>query len=444
MTHSMVFFTKIDDRAKVKGSRDPLGIEPIWSAFGREVVGNLTTVTTSLRGFTTLVLGMYFVDRLVERGRVSEGARLSLFLRAEQLAAYSRHAAGQEGLRGELRGIERVKDRLASGGSVKISADPAHQILSDQRTYGLWGLYSQAARKSGIFDTYAQKLTPDATDFVELFHAGKLRGFRKEIEDLIGKKEAATFDPYNKHRACAATLARQLAPKVEQEERDYYMKTLVEGGEGMPPVVRARQSELWETMAEVYDSKRVPWNSWFGMKDLRELEHRAEKAGRGALAERLSYIRDVEPLLGAVARLFGYLMRCGGRSVKAVAKDVEDTWGKGLVHLEPEALPRGAIMIFDHAASDKARGRIVDAGSAMQAGKYSDAIRLVLEQNEAVMNARGGAAPWVKIDRGKLDVRFRGDDWPSLPSRSEMPDLWTNSYFLNSLKAIGRSVVGRA
>ncbi|MRG96871.1 hypothetical protein [Polyangium spumosum] len=440
----MVFFTKIDDRAKVKGSRDPLGFEPIWSAFGREVVGNLTTVTTSLRGFTTLILGMYFVDRLVERGKVSEGARLALFLRAEQLAAYSRHAAGQEGLRGELRGIERVKGRLASGGSVKISADPAHQILSDQRTYGLWGLYSQAARKSGIFDAHVQRLTPSAYQFVESFHASRLRGFERAIDDLIGKKEAAIFDPYNKHKACAAALARQLVPRVEGEELDYYLNTLVRGGEGMAPSVRARQRELWETMVEVYDSKRVPWETWFVMKDLDELLLRAEKEGRGALAERLSYIRHVEPLLGAVARLFGYLMRCGSRSVKDVARDVEETWGKGLVHLEPDALPRGAIVLFDHAASDNTRKRILDAGLAMQRGKYGDAIRLVLEQNEAVMRARGGAAPWVKIDRGKLDVRFRGDDGPPLPSRKELPHLWTNSYFMNSLKAIGRTVVGRA
>ncbi|MCA9647328.1 MAG: hypothetical protein KC492_41850, partial [Myxococcales bacterium] len=60
----MHFLTEIDPRAAVTGSRDPLGLQPIWSALGRELVGNLTTVTTSVRGFTTLMLGLYFVDEV--------------------------------------------------------------------------------------------------------------------------------------------------------------------------------------------------------------------------------------------------------------------------------------------------------------------------------------------------------------------------------------------
>jgi hypothetical protein len=52
----MPFLTDLDERAEVKGSKDPLGLVPIWSKFGREVVGNLTTVTGSVRNFTTLLV----------------------------------------------------------------------------------------------------------------------------------------------------------------------------------------------------------------------------------------------------------------------------------------------------------------------------------------------------------------------------------------------------
>jgi hypothetical protein len=48
------FLTLEDPNAKIKGSRDPLGVQPIWSAFGRHVVTNLTTQSTSVRGFTVL------------------------------------------------------------------------------------------------------------------------------------------------------------------------------------------------------------------------------------------------------------------------------------------------------------------------------------------------------------------------------------------------------
>jgi hypothetical protein len=38
------FFTAIDPDARIKGSRDPLGFEALWTTLGREIIGNLTTV----------------------------------------------------------------------------------------------------------------------------------------------------------------------------------------------------------------------------------------------------------------------------------------------------------------------------------------------------------------------------------------------------------------
>jgi hypothetical protein len=59
------FLTDLDSRAAVKGSRDPQGIQQIWTRLGRHVIGNLTTVSDSVRDFTTLLLGYYFAARLV-------------------------------------------------------------------------------------------------------------------------------------------------------------------------------------------------------------------------------------------------------------------------------------------------------------------------------------------------------------------------------------------
>ena len=45
-----MFLTLEDPNAKIKGSRDPLGAQPIWASFGRHVVTNLTMQTNSARG----------------------------------------------------------------------------------------------------------------------------------------------------------------------------------------------------------------------------------------------------------------------------------------------------------------------------------------------------------------------------------------------------------
>src|SRR3954465_8035498 len=98
------FLTEIDPQAAVKGSRDPLGVQPIWSRMGRHVVGNLTTVTTSLRSFTTLILGYYFAERIADEEQ-GDGD-LAAFLRWEQLAAYARGTVNDDW---EFLGMRRVK-----------------------------------------------------------------------------------------------------------------------------------------------------------------------------------------------------------------------------------------------------------------------------------------------------------------------------------------------
>lgn len=61
----MAFLSLMDDRAKPKGSRDPLGFELVWSYFGRKVIGNLTTITSSMDNFAVALLGFYWANQLV-------------------------------------------------------------------------------------------------------------------------------------------------------------------------------------------------------------------------------------------------------------------------------------------------------------------------------------------------------------------------------------------
>ena len=106
-TDSIPFLTLEDPNAKIKGSRDPLGMVPIWSAFGRHVVTNVTSVSTSVRGFTILLLGRYFSGRLIEEGTAPREEALNIVLRMEQIGSYARHVGHK--VEGDIRGIERVK-----------------------------------------------------------------------------------------------------------------------------------------------------------------------------------------------------------------------------------------------------------------------------------------------------------------------------------------------
>src|SRR6056297_2295239 len=156
------FLTDLDSRAAVKGSRDPLGVQQIWTRMGRHVVGNLTTVSNSVRDFSTLLLGYYFAERLCDD--LGPDSELSTFLKWEQLAAYSRGVMNKDF---SFRGSGRVKRNLNDGGKVLLSDQRSHQILANQKIYGLWGLYTMPARASGLVDGNPTRLTPPAMEFVE-------------------------------------------------------------------------------------------------------------------------------------------------------------------------------------------------------------------------------------------------------------------------------------
>lgn len=111
-----MLLTDIDSRAAIRGSRDPLGFVPVWGSFGRRVVGNLTTVTGSVRGFTTTLLSYHFARAVQEREGGKGEATLGLFLKFEQLAAYWYYARGDKE---RFRGLSGSRKSLGVGTSLR-------------------------------------------------------------------------------------------------------------------------------------------------------------------------------------------------------------------------------------------------------------------------------------------------------------------------------------
>ena len=130
---SIPFFTELDSRAAIKGSRDPLGVQAIWTRMGRHVVGNLTTVSTSVRDFTVTMLGYYFAERVAEESGCSDD--LNVFLRWEQLAAYARGGGNNDWV---FRGTERAKKNWNASDRIRLGA--GLWLLHTQRSENLWAL----------------------------------------------------------------------------------------------------------------------------------------------------------------------------------------------------------------------------------------------------------------------------------------------------------------
>jgi hypothetical protein len=422
------FLTEIDTRAAIHGSRDALSLIPIWASFGRLVVGNVTTASTSLRGFTTLLLGYYFAERVVEHTATDQRV-LDVFLKFEQLVNYSRAFVNRDA---DFRGSERVQKRLSVSSRVLLSADQRHQILGDQRTYGLWGLYSVASRTSGLLEADRPALTPVATAFVEREYVARMTRPGSKGDEVIVRllaPKTKELDLATGAKDIAHILASLHSTRVTAAERAFYQESLVDGGREQSSAGSQPQ------LAKLLDRLTNPE---FGFADLRRLERQAQKDGLDVLGDRLASIGRLERVIVPAANLFGFLLRCDGRAIREVAADIGASWTGGLKGLERGVVDAVVEEVGRISNVPEIAGHLGQFARCASEDRWSGAIESLIDLNGFVMTRRGGAS-WIGIERGRVVVRY-GDEGEDLERPKELQNPWRNTYFINSLYGIKREL----
>jgi len=424
------FLTDLDPQAAIKGSRDPLGLQTIWARLGRHVVGNLTTVSTSARDFTTLVLGYYFAERIANEA--GGDGDLAVFLRWEQLAAYAR---GEINGDWAFRGVERVKKNLQDRGRVRLGTDSTAQILSNQKTYGLWGLYTVPARSSGLVEGDPTRLTAAGRDLVEraylpIFSQGGLRHADAVVARLA--KARSDLDPVGGDRRFLQAVAKVLDKRFTAAELDVYRRHLLLGG----PQDRTAGGQA--ILAAALESTLDDQDWTLSPARVRHLAKRcrAQRDRGTALAEQLERIRTAELLLAPAAALFGLLLASDGQTIPELSRVVTRQWGSSVGTIDPDATAALDVELRDSTGDADTGRRWVQLARALVSGEFERALGLLMDQNRFVMKARAGAAPWVDVSNGRVRVRFRDDNAGELPTRAALPEFWRHSYFVDSLRTI--------
>ncbi len=427
------FITELDSRAQVKGSRDPLGIQPIWIRFGRHVIGNLTNASNSLRDFTTTILGYYFAER-VDKEKIGSAA-LATFIKWEQLAVYAR---AHVNLDLSFRGTERVQARLSESTRVTLSDDVQYQILADQKIYGLWGLYSVPSRASGLLESDSTRITLPAREIVEKVYLPILNnsGIRNgdPIVALLGET-SPRIDLDGKQKKIVTAVAKILQRKTSEAEQAFYRDHLLYGGpddstEGM-------QRQLADLIVPIIRKSGFELSPAF----VRSLSKEAAKQGKEGilLAGKLERIYAAESVLAPASRFYAYLLGCADTQVEQIVKHVREIWGPGIRTVDLNAVQKISRELGGNGA--EAEKRWFSIAQSLATGDYASLIDQVLEQNRTVMAERGGS-PWVVKKGKKLDIRFRDDD-RILPPRAELPSLWQFPYFITSLRDVASALHGR-
>lgn len=399
----MPFLSLLDDRAKPKGSRDPLGFELVWTHFGRKVVGNLTTITSSVENFTVALLGFYWAHNI--HGNADKDSRERLiretFLRYEQLAAYLRYQSGSK----EIMGITRVhKNMTAQAGSLAISLKA--QILSNQASYGLWGLYSSSLKDSGLVEGSDRKLTAkgkaisetiarhlNSNEFIQLFR----------VDGQLSRDECER-------------LAPQFWEAIRKDSvRQELTHVLLRGHQNQNASV---QGELFSVSEKLVSEGKLT-------DGLAQNLNEVQSAASADLQTYLDEIQRVERVLVAANNVFYYLLTQDHRPVSSIVEQLESQ-AYDYNHL-PETLPEGMTR----------RNALCEINDNLRAGNHWGAVRAVIKLNAKVMKARGGA-PWVTCDGDILNVKVKSETAVLRSQRALLGD-WDYDYFLGSYFRIAKA-----
>ena len=424
------FLTDIDPQAAIKGSRDPLGVQTIWVRLGRHVVGNLTTVSTSARDFTTLILGYYFAERVASEA--TGDGDLAVFLRWEQMAAYARGGINRDW---GFRGVDRAKKNWNAEGRLHLGADSASQILSNQKTYGLWGLYTVPARSSGLVEGSPTRLTAAGRDIVErlclpVFAREGLRNADAVVSRLAQTRTA--LDVRKGDVPFLRAIGKVLSKRLTVSERKVYKTYLLWGGP--QDKTNGGQAALAHAMESTFDDTK--WT--LSPPRVRWLAKRCRAAGDigEVVADRLERIRTAELLLAPSATLFDLILASDGQTLPDVARVVRRQWGPFIRTIDAGDTAVLERDLRDSTGKPEMGQRWLKIAQALATGDFDGALRLLMEQNGFVMKMRSGAAPWVDLSSGRIRVRLRDDALGNLPERAELPSLWKHSYFLDSLRTM--------
>jgi hypothetical protein len=391
------FFTLLDESLRPKGSRDPLGLEHVWSQVGRKLVGNLTTVTSNLDNFIIAIVGF----QLAAESKPEESPDWSVFERFEQITSRMRFNSNRFGVLGTLK-LNRTKDQdpvgLGSNGT---------PILQDAKRSGVWGLYASALAVCRITDD-KRRLTPFGKELAE----GFIGEIPPDVQVWLRKQwrtESVTQANLKKY---TDGLLRILGDCKARQE---LLTVIITGGQ---------EATSWQPLLAKQARAFVSENSEWSVREFLASLHAHPEFG--GYTQRMIKLENVLLLVRVV---FEYVLGMRGRVWQQAVADLQglEQWPE-LEQLYVPDFPE----INNQAWKERAEGLRRISDKARQKN-WEGMLESLLAHHAAVMKHRGGPA-WCSREGDIIRV-IAGEGSKGLPAGENWPDekrkAWDNSYFIS-------------
>jgi hypothetical protein len=267
-------------------------------------------------------------------------------------------------------------------------------------------------------------VTPRTRSFIEENYLPVLKDYIGPLKRILAKGgELDTRKPEGYFKAVVDVLP----PRFTQAELKFYGDYLRDATEVATEAGQRQQT--FRKLLEEHTDLKTPVNR----EEIVRLARVSRRIDEG-LALALDRIGVLEGVFAPSEALFEFVLSQGKQRPQDVAEKITELWGRKVPNIDLEAF-KGLASEIAKPYDQKVASAVVRCASELSAGSYAGAVKALLDWNKAVMETRRGAA-WVVLGSdGRLDVRYRGLD-RLLPDVDELPHLWRNSYFVNSLKSV--------
>jgi len=286
------YFTNFDEGlTRISGGRDPLGLLPVWSAFGRKLVPNIASPVGRLEGIKAVLLILWLSDEPKLRALLSADDDPRNFFRLmEGMIEYWLYRDGARNCYGQLA-------LQAQGEAFKLTINTKKTAVN-----GLYQYYRGSVRRAGLVDNdwvvspeVARELgsvwSQKATNQLKVALAGPMSNAATELVPhryVVGSELADAFSRVF-HRSCLRSVLQNSLFGADSQKQLANDFRLTKGGD---PTVSLR------------------------------LDERIGRLESRVLGRDIESIRRCEPFLLVMQDVFDYLRGSPGKSLSRVASEL--------------------------------------------------------------------------------------------------------------------------
>lgn len=371
----MFFFTEQDPNFRIKGSRDPLGFQPIWQSLGRNVIKHLSTVSGNLKDFQVLSYAWFLF------GKRDSKDFLSFFYKFEQACGFARGLY----INGDaFNGVDFVRKNLNQE-KYTFSVQNKHTLLSNQKSYGIYGKYNRPFNEMRIkeqedFTQVMENALKTKVDYSVLLK--KVELLMQNGETTFSKEDLLIF----------AELLKTITPK----EQEFYKKHILQSN---TEHLQYELFNLFQNNKELIEGKF----DLFGFLNAIQSQQISED-----LKSKLELIKQAEHILCPFTYLFKTLQS-------------NSIWIASHVMSEPifTSFPKKLNYVFNQPVLDELNGCLDD--------DYYNIAQVAINRNKQVSERRNNA-PWIKEENKKFVVCY--SDGANRITTFDKEVAFENNYFL--------------